>query len=1038
MADNPDWPRVKELFHGALEREPAERAAFLHRSCGGEAGVRAQVERLLDAHEHADGFIEQSPVGMAGRVVGHYKIDRLIGSGGMGEVYRARDLELGRTVAVKIALGIDADTHARLRREAQHASHLNHPHICTIHEVGTFDGHPFIVMELVEGQRLSDLTLPDGLPADLVRRYGTQIADALAHAHRQGVTHRDLKAANIVVTPEGRAKVLDFGLARRISQESFSELSQSRESITAEGMVGGTLPYMAPELFRGTPADVRSDVWALGVLLYEMATGKRPFAGATGFELSAAILHEPPSPLADSIPRSLRTVIMRCLEKDPAARQSADEIRLALDAPAAAIAPSVASPVRVSGAKPSFLSRCWQHRVVWLLAIVLAYGSFRLLRRDGAPVAVGPSGRPAIAILHFENGGDVDAEWLSQGIPNMLLTSLAQTRGLDIVSMQRIREAAKQRGVQDLASLDPSQGADIAKQAGAGAIVTGSIYKAGAEIRIDARVEDLASGRVLAGETVRGSDVFAMVDQLTASIRRGVGIAQSESVRGVADVSTTSLEAYRAYAQGLAARTSYRFDDARTSFERAVSIDPRFAEAHLELAIVTSALGREDLRLAHLGKATEHRDRLSERERLMLRIESARARQEFGEAGRALDELIAKFPDVDDAYDIAVQLYHPVFGQLPSAEKALAFGSAGVMALPLSTVTHQSYAMALIAAGRNVDALREWETFARIAPREPEPHASMAIVYQVMGLLDKAVDAYRAALKIQPNYTSARLGLAWTWAMMGRYDEALAEVPPGQVARAQYLSRVGRYREAADELDAVTKAQLAGDQLPQPTHIIAALLAIERKAYAKAIAECDAADEFRDRLPARWRPSSLLFVTVVRGVAEARNGRIPQAMAQLDIARRTYQPTVPSHNHYRVLEGEIALARGELDRSAEAFAAAEPPTRAFQFTPGFGNNPPFRDGLARVAAARHDWKGAIEIYRRLLTNGPDQKFLANFEPLYVLEIARLFDRIGDKPEALKEYERFLDLWKQADPGLPELDEARRATVRLKTTMAYRP
>jgi len=139
-----------------------------------------------------------------------------------------------------------------------------------------------------------------------------------------------------------------------------------------------------------------------------------------------------------------------------------------------------------------------------------------------------------------------------------------------------------------------------------------------------------------------------------------------------------------------------------------------------------------------------------------------------------------------------------------------------------------------------------------------------------------------------------------------------------------------------------------------------------------------------------------------------------------------------------VLEGEIALARGELDRSAEAFAAAEPPTRAFQFTPGFGNNPPFRDGLARVAAARHDWKGAIEIYRRLLTNGPDQKFLANFEPLYVLEIARLFDRIGDRPEALKEYERFLDLWKQADPGLPELDEARRATVRLKTTMAYRP
>ncbi len=226
MAHRPtdDWPRVKELFHDALEREPAERAAFLNASCGDEAAVRAEVERLLAAHEHAGRFIEQSPVSMAGRVIGHCQIERLIGAGGMGEVYLARDLELGRTVAVKIALGSDTDLQARLRSEAQHASQLNHPNICTIHEVGASDGYPFIVMEFVEGKRLADVIPQGGLTVDQVVRYGEQMAAALEHAHQNGVIHRDLKSANVMVTSDGRIKVLDFGLARRHSAERLKDL----------------------------------------------------------------------------------------------------------------------------------------------------------------------------------------------------------------------------------------------------------------------------------------------------------------------------------------------------------------------------------------------------------------------------------------------------------------------------------------------------------------------------------------------------------------------------------------------------------------------------------------------------------------------------------------------------------------------------------------------------------------------------------------------------------------------------------------------
>ena len=206
----------------------------------------------------------------------------------MGHVYAARDTELGREVALKVASFDGEDAQARLRREAQHASRLSHPHICHIYDVGRADGQLFVVMELVPGRSLSDLVREGPLSIANARRYGIEIADALAHAHEHGVTHRDLKSTNVMITPKRGAKVLDFGLARMLDTHQIDALSHSQRSLTDEGMIAGTLPYMAPELLRGERGDQRSDIWALGVLLYEMVAGRRPFTGATGFEVSAA------------------------------------------------------------------------------------------------------------------------------------------------------------------------------------------------------------------------------------------------------------------------------------------------------------------------------------------------------------------------------------------------------------------------------------------------------------------------------------------------------------------------------------------------------------------------------------------------------------------------------------------------------------------------------------------------------------------------------------------------------------------------------
>ena len=454
MLNAEQWSRVKGLFDAALERDAPERPAFLDAACHGDLALRAEIDRLLAAHAQSASFIERSPIGgdsggaslisgtsgnsgtdgrgassgsiwnggsdvrttMTGRVIGHYEVGRLLGSGGMGEVYAARDVELARDVALKVATLSDEDAQTRLKREAQHASQLSHPNICTIHEIGRCDGQVYIVMEYIEGPVLSDVIPRLGLSIESVLRYGIQIADAVAHAHEHGISHRDLKSANVVITPDARAKVLDFGLARRLAAQRLDAISKSQRSLTEEGLIAGTLPSMAPELLRGEPADQRSDIWSLGVLLYEMATGERPFTGATGFQVSAAILHEPPGPLPARIPSSLQATIRRCLMKGPAERyKHAAEIRSALEAVQAEIQgeavrtprfPRLPLQVPRSDRSARNLRRAAAGFAGLYLAVVLvaavAWRWTSWTTGDDGSVAVGVSGHPAIAVMNFD------------------------------------------------------------------------------------------------------------------------------------------------------------------------------------------------------------------------------------------------------------------------------------------------------------------------------------------------------------------------------------------------------------------------------------------------------------------------------------------------------------------------------------------------------------------------------------------------------------------------------------------------------------
>ena len=333
------WRRITDVFHRARSRTTGARAPLLDEACGDDLAMRADVEALLAADSKAGRFGETPLNGSddqaglePGTALGHYRVESLIGAGGMGAVYRAHDTSLDRDVAIKVLSTTphDADMRTRLLREARAAAAVTHPHLCTIHEVGEADGQAYIAMELIEGRRLDELIATGGLPIGDVFRYGLQIADAIAHAHARGIVHRDLKPANVMISQFGTAKILDFGLAKVLPLSARGD-REFTATVTSGSLVAGTAGYMAPEQVLGRPSDERADVFSFGVLLYEMATGNPAFGGASAIEVLAAVLHAQPQPITavrSDLPTDLSALIDKALDKEPLRRyQRMSELR---------------------------------------------------------------------------------------------------------------------------------------------------------------------------------------------------------------------------------------------------------------------------------------------------------------------------------------------------------------------------------------------------------------------------------------------------------------------------------------------------------------------------------------------------------------------------------------------------------------------------------------------------------------------------------------------------------------------------------------
>jgi TolB-like protein/tRNA A-37 threonylcarbamoyl transferase component Bud32 len=676
-----------------------------------------------------------------GKTLAHYRVLEKIGKGGMGEVFLAEDTSLRRRVALKFLppeMERDEEARRRFLREARSAAALDHPYICHINEVAESEGRDFIVMEYVEGEALRARIGQGPRPLEEILRIAIEVAEALEAAHGKGIVHRDIKPENIMLTRTGHAKVMDFGLAKQVGAPAEAEIGgPTMTLLTSEGTTVGTLAYMSPEQLRGQGADGRSDIWSLGVTLYEMASGARPFEGQSGFEVSSAILNSPPLPLPPAVPAELGAVITRCLEKDPAKRyRMAGELRAALEAIRAGTA-STWTAWRYRLARRPWIAAAATTVAGAALLVALNVGGLRTLLTGGAGAAAKPF---KLAVLPFENlTGDPDQEYLSDGLTQDMISELGR---LQPARMNVIGRTSVMRYKKTEAPLE-----QIGRELGASYILGGSCRRENVRVRIAVELIDARSQTQLWARTYEReiSGLFALQSEVAREVAGALALKLLPAAEArLAKARAVNPEAYEACLKGMRARESMSkagFDEAERYFNIAVEKDPGYSAPWAGLAAVW--VSRVQLNMA-------------DREEGVIRAKSAALKalgldDEETEARRVLAGILTwldwDWPAAERAWDRLFEIDPDNVSGLPS------------------------YAHFLMVTGRLDKALVRSERALELDPYNLRSQSFYAQVLYQARRFDEAIAMARKVLSVPPRSGVALTALSNSLYMKGMYDE---------------------------------------------------------------------------------------------------------------------------------------------------------------------------------------------------------------------------------------------------------------------------
>jgi serine/threonine protein kinase/tetratricopeptide (TPR) repeat protein len=986
---------------------------------------------------------------MIGETISHYKILEKIGGGGMGVVYKAEDIKLKRTVALKfLPQDLTRNTVAKRRfiKEAQTASALDHPNISNIHEIDeTDDGQLFISMTYYEGETLQKRIERGPLQVEQAITLTIQVAQGLFKAHSKGIIHRDIKPGNIFITEDGEAKILDFGLAKLAGETR----------ITKEGTTAGTIAYMSPEQARGEEVDETTDIWSLGVVLYEMVTGKLPFKGENWRVTLYSILNTQPEStkqIRADIPEALENTIERMIKKDARQRYQ-DTTTLITDLCGIARESGFAIPQAVIQ-KPQVKSK-FNKLLIPALVLALCVSAILITRNIMFPTAPAEK-RKAVAVMTFKNlSGENDLAYLSVAIPNLLITSLQETGHLNVMTWERMHDLARAAG-KEVEIMDEDLGFEICRSHGIETIVLGSFTKAGDVFATDAKVLDVRTKKLLKSATSRGESIASIInnqiDELSYNISIGIGVPEASVVSAqarIAEVTTSSMGAYTEFLKGREYYDKGYAPDARRHFESAIELDSTFATAYLYLSWTLGGLREESASDQALKRAREFSKKATERESLYIEASYANSIEASWERYmRILNLMAQKYPNEKRVYSEQGYFYrrHRLYDEAikaysKSLELDADFGEA-LTGMAYTYLDMEVYNKAL-------DYFKRYQS---AYPDDANTYDTMADIYFHMGEPEKAIVAYEKALEVRPDFDISAMKLAYVYGLKEEYGEALrwcdyfiTNAPsPGRRGSAYMMRAFFNYW-----LGNLAQWEYNFREMTQLFEAVGYKLALYSMEGVRGALYYELGDFERSRICVQNALDSTnvsgfsqaLFSTAYcnccLGLIDLEEDKYESCRSRL-IAVKALIPKIARKPHwiefrYDLLYAELLLKRDSLEKSIE-ICKNKPsigPPDLIQGNIGAANTFLNSDILARVYVRKGEINKAIREYENLVSFDPKSGEWLLINPKYHYRLAQLYEKTGKYKQAIVEYEKYINILKGTDGYLNEVNAARKRLAALK-------